>query len=94
MGGGNACQHSPKINTSFTEIVATYQMYLWRFAIEHMFRFLKTVPGLERKRIHRSSEYRPKDVVVRLCYWQLLLMRDEIENPRLAWFPAKTSSGE
>jgi hypothetical protein len=29
-----------------------------------------------------------------LAYWQLLLMRDEVEDVRPAWFPARKAPGE
>lgn len=69
------------------------QMYLWRFAIEHMFRFLKQHMGLN---ANQSTDLVSTDQWMWLCaiaYWQLLLMRDEVDNSRPAWFPAKNASG-
>ena len=73
---------------------ALCQMYLWRFAIEHMFRFLKQHMGLN---ANQSTDLVSTDHWMWLCalaYWQLLLMRDEIEDARPAWFPARTALGK
>jgi hypothetical protein len=70
------------------------QMYLWRFAIEHLFRFLKQHMGLN---ANQSTDPVSTDQWMWLCalaYWQLLLMRDEVENGRPAWFPARSAAGE
>lgn len=70
------------------------QMYLWRFAIEHLFRFLKQHMGLS---ANQSTDPVSTDQWMWLCalaYWQLLLMRDEVENGRPAWFPARSAVGE
>jgi hypothetical protein len=70
------------------------QMYLWRFAIEHLFRFLKQHLGLN---ANQSTDPVSTDQWMWLCalaYWQLLLRRDEIEDARPAWFPARTASGD
>jgi hypothetical protein len=64
------------------------QMYLWRFAIEHMFRFLKQHMGLN---ANQSTDLVSTDQWMWLCalaYWQLLLMRDEVKPSRPAWYPA------
>ena len=64
-------------------------MYLWRFAIEHMFRFLKQHTGLN---ANQSTNLVSTDQWMWMCalaYWQLLLMRDEVKGVRPAWFPAK-----
>jgi hypothetical protein len=53
-------------------------MYLWRFAIEPMFRFLKPHMGLN---ANQSTDPVSTDQWMWLCalaYWQLLLMRDNI----------------
>ena len=68
-------------------------MYLWRFAIEHFFRFLKQHLGLN---ANQSTDQVSTDQWMWLCalaYWQLLLMRDEVEDLRPAWYPAKPTSG-
>lgn len=69
-------------------------MYLWRFAIEHMFRFMKQHLGLN---ANQSTNLVSTDQWMWLCalaYWQLLLMKDEVENVRPAWFPARTALEE
>ena len=66
------------------------RMYLWRFAIEHMFRFLKQHMGLN---ANQSTDLVSTDQWMWLCalaYWQLLLMRDEVKASRPAWYPAGT----
>jgi len=69
------------------------RMYLWRFAIEHLFRFLKQHLGLN---ANQSTDLVSTDQWMWLCalaYWQLLLMREGVEEARPAWFPAKTALG-
>ncbi len=69
------------------------RMYLWRFAIEHFFRFCKQHLGLN---ANQSTDEVSIDQWMWLCalaYWQLLLMRDEAEELRPAWYPAKPTSG-
>jgi hypothetical protein len=69
------------------------RMYLWRFAIEHFFRFCKQHLGLN---TNQSTDEVSIDQWMWLCalaYWQLLLMRDEAEGLRPAWYPAKPTSG-
>jgi hypothetical protein len=63
-------------------------MYLWRFAIEHMFRFAKQHLGLN---ANQSTDLVSTQHWMWLCalaYWQLLLMRDEVKASRPAWYPA------
>jgi hypothetical protein len=65
------------------------RMYLWRFAIEHLFRFLKQHLGLN---CHRSSNLTSLQRwmwIVALAYWQLLLLRDTVQPNRPAWHPHK-----
>lgn len=72
---------------------ALCRMYLWRFAIEHMFRFLKQHMGLN---ANQSTDLVSTDHWMWLCalaYWQLLLMRDEVKASRPAWYPARTKPG-
>lgn len=60
-------------------------MYLWRFAIEHAFRFLKQHFGLN---ANQSTNPDSIHLWMRLCalaYWQLVLMRDEVEDLRPPW---------
>lgn len=66
------------------------RMYLWRFAIEHLFRFLKQQMGLN---TNQSTDLVSTDHWMWLCalaYWQLLVMREEVNVSRLAWYPAGT----
>jgi hypothetical protein len=70
------------------------RMYLWRFAIEHLFRFLKQHLGLN---ANQSTDSVSTDQWMWLCalaYWQLLLMRDQVEDVRPAWFPTRKAPGE
>jgi hypothetical protein len=63
------------------------RMYLWRFAIEHMFRFLKQHMGLNS---NRSPDLASAQQWMWLCtfaYWQLLLMRDVVKEDYPAWYP-------
>ena len=69
------------------------RMYLWRFAIEHLFRFLKQHLGLN---ANQSTDLVSTDQWMWFCalaYWQLLLMRDEIPNTCPAWYPAQSAQG-
>lgn len=61
------------------------QMYLWRFAIEHMFRFLKQHMGLD---TCRSPEPECHELWVWCCaiaQAQLVLIRDEVAQQRQPW---------
>lgn len=63
------------------------KMYLWRFAIEHMFRFLKQNMGLNTS---RSSDLVATEQWMWMCalaYWQLLLLRNLVQDERPAWHP-------
>jgi hypothetical protein len=74
-----------------TPLKALCLIYLWRFAIEHYFRFLKQHLGLN---ANQSTDTVSTDHWMWLCglaYWQLLLMRDEVQDALPAWYPAKTS---
>jgi len=68
------------------------RMYLWRFAIEHFFRFAKQHLGLNE---NQSTDLVSTGNWMWLCalaYWQLLLMRDEVKVSRPAWYPARTQT--
>lgn len=70
------------------------RMYLWRFAIEHLFHFMKQHLGLN---ANQSTNLVSTDQWMWFCaiaYWQLLLMRDEMHNTRPAWYPAQPSQGK
>lgn len=61
------------------------KMYLWRFAIEHMFRFLKQNLGLNTSRSNDLVGTEQWMWMCGLAYWQLLLMKDLVEDARPAW---------
>jgi hypothetical protein len=65
------------------------RMYLWRFAIEHLFRFLKQHKGLNSNRSSNLKSLQRWMWIVALAYWQLLLMRDTVQPNRPAWHPHK-----
>lgn len=65
------------------------RMYLWRFAIEHMFRFLKQHLGLNSNRSTNLESLQRWMWIVALAYWQLLLIRDQVTPDRPAWHPGK-----
>jgi len=65
------------------------RMYLWRFAIEHLFRFLKQHMGLNSIRSSNLASLQRWRWIVALAYWQLLLMRDTVQPNRPAWHPHK-----
>jgi hypothetical protein len=65
------------------------RMYLWRFAIEHLFRFLKQHMGLNSNRSTNLESLQRWMWVVALAYWQLLLIRDKVTPDRPAWHPHK-----
>jgi hypothetical protein len=65
------------------------RMYLWRFAVEHLFRFLKQRLGLN---CNRSPDLVSTEKWMWLCalaYWQLLLMRNLVTANRPAWHPQR-----
>lgn len=63
------------------------RMYLWRFAIEHMFRFLKQHMGLNCSRSPSLRQHRLWIWCCALAYTQLLLIRDEVTDQRPPWHP-------
>ena len=63
------------------------QMYLWRFAIEHLFRFLKQNMGLNSSRSNDLVATEQWMWMCALAYWKLLLMRGLVEEDRPAWHP-------
>ena len=65
------------------------RMYLWRFAIEHMFQFLKQHMGLNCNRSPNLGSAQQWIWICALAYWQLLLIRDQVKPNRPAWYPAK-----
>ena len=67
-------------------------MYLWRFAIEHAFRFMKQRLGLNAHCLTNNDEIQRWMWLCTLAYWQLLLMGKEVEDLSPAWYPAKRDS--
>jgi hypothetical protein len=65
------------------------RMYLWRFAIEHLFRFLKQHLGLNSHRSSNLESLQRWMWIAALAYWQLLLMRGTVTPNRPAWHPRK-----
>jgi len=63
------------------------RMYLWRFAIEHMFRFLKQHMGLNSNRSPDLVSAQQWMWLCALAYWQLLLLRDAVKKDYPAWYP-------
>lgn len=60
-------------------------MYLWRFAIEHMFRFLKQHMGLGTSRSPNIDNHEFWVWCCALAYDQLVLIRHEVEQHRPPW---------
>lgn len=65
------------------------RMYLWRFAIEHLFRFLKQHMGLNTDRSPHLESTQLWMWLCALAYWQLVLIRNEVQSNRPAWHPHK-----
>ena len=63
------------------------RMYLWRFAIEHMFRFLKQHMGLNSNPSPDLVSAQQWMWLCALAYWQLLWMRDVVKENYPAWYP-------
>ncbi len=68
-------------------LVDLARMYLWRFAIEHMFRFLKQHLGLTCANSPDLAHRQRWVWCCALAYCQLLLMRHEVADQRPAWHP-------
>lgn len=64
-------------------VVALYQMYAWRFAIEHTFRFWKQHLGLNAARLVAGAAPEHWVWCGLLAYWQLLLAREVVGG----WVP-------
>lgn len=64
------------------------RMYLWRFAIEHFFRFCKQHLGLNANQSTNPVSTDQWMWGCALAYWQLLLMRGEVDPCQAAWYPA------
>jgi hypothetical protein len=69
------------------------RMYLWRFAIEHLSRFLKQHLGLNSNRSPNLVSAGQWMWLCALAYWQLLLMRDQVQpNRRLGIHKEQSNS--
>lgn len=93
---GNSCYAHPIwlfwIGPQTVSLEDLCHMYLWRFAIEHTFRFLKQHLGLN---VNCSTNLNHTQQWMWLCalgYWQLLLLRSEAVNLRPAWYPQRSGS--
>jgi hypothetical protein len=65
------------------------RMYLWRFAIEHAFRFMKQHLGLNAHRLTNNDAIQRWLWLCALAYWQLLLMGRLVDDLSPAWYPRK-----
>lgn len=65
------------------------RMYLWRFAIEHLFRFLKQHMGLHSNRSPSLVSTEKWMWLRALTYWQLLLMRNLVQPNYPPWHPKR-----
>lgn len=68
-------------------LVDLARMYLWRFAIEHMFRFFKQHLGLTSANSTDLAHRQRWAWFCALAYCQLLLMRHQVADHRPAWHP-------
>jgi hypothetical protein len=66
------------------------RMYLWRFAIEHAFRFMKQHLGLNAHCLTNNDAIQRWMWLCALAYWQLLLMAPCVEEMRPAWYPRQS----
>ena len=69
---------------------AMCRMYLWRFAIEHAFRFMKQHLGLNAHCLTEPDSIQRWMWLCALAYWQLLLMGRNVDDLCPAWYPRKT----
>jgi hypothetical protein len=65
---------------------AICRMYLWRFAIEHAFRFMKQHLGLNAHCLTEPDSIQRWMWLCALAYWQLLLMGQDVEDLCPAWY--------
>jgi hypothetical protein len=68
---------------------AICRMYLWRFAIEHAFRFMKQHLGLTVHCLTDPDSIQRWMWLCALAYWQLLLMGRAVDDLCPAWYPRK-----
>ena len=70
------------------------RMYLWRFAIEHMFRFLKQHMGLNSSRSPDPDQHKFWVWCCALAYAQLVLIRHEVAQHRPPWHKQLDEHGQ
>jgi len=75
-----------------TNLLDIASIYLWRFGIEHAFRFFKQQLGLNRCRSTHLPALKCWIWCCLLAYWQLLLIRRAPDLDRPAWYPRRKSS--
>jgi len=63
------------------------RMYLWRFAIEHAYRFCKRHLGLNANQSTQLGNTHHWMWLCALAFWQLLLLRPIVSDRRPAWYP-------
>lgn len=88
---GSACYKRPTFvfwtGDPNLDLLAIAGMYLWRFGIEHAFRFLKQQFGLNRCRSTHLPSLKRWMWCCLVAYWQLLLLRHSPNLARPAWYP-------
>ena len=76
---------SSRAGTSEEEVNRTWQAFLRRFDIEHMFRFLKQVLGWTRPKLRNPAAADRWTWLILACYAQLYLARHLAADLRLPW---------
>jgi len=76
---------SSRAGTSAEEVTRTWQAFLRRFDLEHMFRFLKQVLGWTRPRLRDPAAADRWTWLIIACYAQLRLARHLAADLRLPW---------
>ena len=71
---------------------AICRMYLWRFAIEHAFRFMKQHLGLNAHCLTDPDSIQRWMWLCALAYCQLLLMGQDVDHLCPAWYPRKAQA--
>jgi hypothetical protein len=77
-----------------TALADLCRMYLWRFAIEHMFRFLKQHMGLNTSRSPALDQQERWLWYCALAYAQLLLIRTAVAQQRPPWHRSCDALGQ
>jgi len=73
---------------------ALCRMYLWRFAMEHAFRFMKQHLGLNAHCLTDNDSIQRWMWFCALAYWQLLLMAGEVDDLCPAWYPRQSAGSD